>query len=58
MPPKVISNIAEKKKRWVPKPFIQPEWLAQYILERDRAIYKDPKTCQQTKDELKERYKK
>lgn len=42
------------KSRAKPKPWIQSEYVTNYIIERDRVIWK---TCdQETKEKLKEKY--
>ena len=61
MPPKIIKStnkedyVPEKKRYTKPKPFIQPDTLTQYFLERDRVIYKTTKS-EQTKKDILERY--
>lgn len=61
MPPKriIASNKeeyeVEKKRYSKPKEWVQPEWITQYYLERDRVIYRTTKDID-TKNAILERY--
>lgn len=45
----------EKKRYSKPREWVQPEWITQYYLERDRVIYRTTKD-EQTKIDILERY--
>lgn len=47
--------VPEKKKRYTPKVWVMPESLKQYIIERDRIIWRTTKD-EETKQALRERY--
>lgn len=35
-----IEDIKEAKKKYTPKPVITPQWLIDYIIARDRALWR------------------
>ena len=45
-----------KQKRKTPTPYVQPQWITDYMRDRDRLIYMDPKTDNQSKQQILERW--
>ena len=61
MPPKIIHStnhedyVPENKKYSKPKPYVMSDGLKDYIIERDRLIWRTTKD-EESKQALKERY--
>lgn len=48
----------EPVQRKAATPYVYPQWMIDMWQERDRVIYADPKTCDETKQAILERYNK
>lgn len=44
-------------KKAPPKVWVEPEWLGEYRLKRDRILFSDVFTCAETKDDILLKYK-